>query len=152
VWIKQLVDFAVEVKFCPVRRLQADPSGRFIKEVGTFFKICCFQNCRRWPELLPKVEEWLNHTMADSAGFCPVELMFNESCPDLFKTFLKKDANQLPPDESLSDKVLRAYLRMKLRAGGRKKHQKRGQHEWKPQVGDIWFSSDANLFLKPQRE
>jgi hypothetical protein len=75
--------------------------------------------------------------MADSAGFCPVELMFNEPRPDLFKTFLKKLANQLPPDESLSDKVLRAYLRMKLRAGGRKKRQKISQYEWKPQVGDL---------------
>jgi hypothetical protein len=56
VWMKQLADLAIEVKFCPVRRLQADPSGRFIKKVGTFFKICCFQNRRRWPELLPKVE------------------------------------------------------------------------------------------------
>lgn len=137
VWKKQLADLAIEVKFCPVRRPQANPSERFFKEIGAFFKICCFQNHRRWPELLPKVEEWLNHTRADSAGFCPVDLMFNESRPDLFKKFLKKDADQLPPDESLSDKVLRAYLRMKLKAFRRKKHQKRGQHEWKPQVGDL---------------
>jgi hypothetical protein len=26
---------------------------------------------------------------------------------------------------------------MKLKAGRRKKRQKRGQHEWKPQVGDL---------------
>jgi hypothetical protein len=64
---------------------------------------------------------------------------------------LKKDADQLPPDESLLNKVLQAYLRMNLKAGRRKKRQKRGQHEWKPQVGD-WFSTDADLFLKPQRE
>jgi len=74
--------------------------------------------------------------MADSAGFCPVELMF-ESRADVFKKFLKRDADQLPPDENSSDKVLGAYLRMKLKAGRRKKCQKRGQHEWKPQVGDL---------------
>lgn len=120
-----------------MRRPQANPSERFIKEIGTFFKICCFQNHRRWPELLRGVEEWLIHTMADSAGFCALELIFNVSRPDLFKKFLKKDADQLPPDESLSDKVLRAYLKMKLKAGRRKKRQKRGQHEWKPQLGDL---------------
>jgi hypothetical protein len=73
---KQLDDLAIEVKFCPVRRSQANPSERFIKEIGKFFKNYCFQNHRRWHELLLKVEEWLNHTMADFAGFCPVELMF----------------------------------------------------------------------------
>jgi hypothetical protein len=57
-----------------------------------------------------------------------------------FKKFLKKDANQLPPAESLSDKVLRAYLRMKLKADRRKKHQKRGQNEWKPQVCHLVLS------------
>jgi hypothetical protein len=108
-----------------VRRPQANPSERFMKEIGKFFKIYCFQNHRKWPELLPKVEEWLNHTMEDSAGFCHVELMFNELRPDLFKAFLKKDADQLLPAESLSDKVLRTYLRMKLKAERRKKHQKR---------------------------
>lgn len=50
---------------------------------------------------MPKVEEWLNHTMADSNDFSPVELMFNETRPDLFKKFLKKEADQLPPDERL---------------------------------------------------
>ena len=139
VWKRQLADLAIEGKFCPVRRPQANPSERFIEEIGKFFKICCFQSHRRWPELLPKVDEWLNHTMADSAGFCPVELMF-ELLPDLFKKFLKKDANQLPQDESLLDKVLRAYLRMKLKTGGKKKCQKRGQHEWKPQGGDLVLS------------
>jgi hypothetical protein len=96
-WKKQFADFF------PVRRPQANPSERFMKDIGKFFKIYFFQNHRKWPELLPKVQEWLNHTMADSAGFCPVELMFNESRPDLFKKFLKKDADQLPPGDSLSD-------------------------------------------------
>jgi hypothetical protein len=60
--------------------------------------------------LLPKVEEWLNHTTVDFTGFCPVELTFIKSQPDIFKKLLKKDAAQLPPDESLLEKALRAYL------------------------------------------
>jgi len=42
---------------------------------------------------------------------------------------LKKGADQLPQDKSLSDKVLQSYLGTKLKAGRRKKRQKRGQHE-----------------------
>jgi hypothetical protein len=129
VWNKQLAELAIEVEFCPVRTPQANPSEQIMKKTGKFFKIYCFQNHRKWPELLPKVQQWLNHTMVNSTGFCPVELMFNESRPDLFKMFLTKDADQLPPAESLSDKVLRAYLRMRLKADRRKKRQKRGQYE-----------------------
>jgi hypothetical protein len=140
VWKKRLAELAIEVKFCPVKRPQANPSERCMKEIGKFFKIYCFQNHRKWPELLPDVEKWLNHTMADSTGFCPVELMFNESQPDLFKKILKKDADQLPPAESLSDKVLRAYLRMRMRADRRKKRQRKGKHEWAPKVGDLVLS------------
>ena len=75
---------------------------------------------------MPKVEEWLNHTMADSTGFYPVQLMFSESRPDLFQAFLKKDVDQLPSDGILSDKVLQIYLRMKLKAERRNKSRKRG--------------------------
>ena len=46
----------------------------------------------------------------------------------------------MTPHESLSDKVLGACLRMQLKAGRRKKRQKRGQHEWGPQVGDFVLS------------
>ena len=73
-------------------------------------------------------------------GFFPVELMFNELRPDLFKKILKKDADQLPLYESLSDKVLRAYVRMKLKSGRKKKRRKRGQKEWEPQMGDLFLS------------
>jgi len=84
-WKKQFADLAIEVKFSPVGRPQTNPSERFMKGIVIFFNIYCFQNHRRWPELLPEVENWLNHTMADSTGFCPVEIMFNELQPDLFK-------------------------------------------------------------------
>jgi hypothetical protein len=57
VWKKRLAEQAIEVKFFPVRRPQANPSERFMKEIGKFFKIYCFRNHRNWPELLPKVEE-----------------------------------------------------------------------------------------------
>jgi hypothetical protein len=64
--------------------------------------------------------------MTDSNGLCSVELMFNESRPDRFKKFMKKDADKLLSLESLLDKVLRAYLRMRLKAERIKKHQKEG--------------------------
>jgi hypothetical protein len=73
--------------------------------------------------------------------------MFNELRPYLFKTFLKKDADQLSAAESLSDKVLRAYLRMRLKADRRTKRGRANENrKWV-----TWFSPDAKLFPKPLR-
>jgi transposase InsO family protein len=38
-WKKQLTELAIEVRFCPVRRPQANPSERFMKEIRNFLKI-----------------------------------------------------------------------------------------------------------------
>jgi hypothetical protein len=32
---------------------------------------------KKWPELIHKIEFWLNTTIPGSTGFTPVELMFN---------------------------------------------------------------------------
>jgi hypothetical protein len=63
--------------------------------------------------LLPNIEEWLNGTVAGSSGFSQLELTF-KSPRDLFKKFMKKGADQVPPDESLFDYVLKAYIRKKV--------------------------------------
>lgn len=86
--------------------------------------------------MLLKREEWLNGTVAGSTGFSPLELTF-ESPRDLFKKFLKKGADQVSTDESLSDKVLQAYIRMKSKASRRLEGQKRGLYKWEPQIGDL---------------
>jgi hypothetical protein len=87
--------------------------------------------------LLPKIEEWLNETMSDSTGYSPVEIMYNEPRPDLFRRFLKKEADEKPPPESLKDKVLKAYLKMKMKAERRNRKHRTGKTVWEPQVGDL---------------
>lgn len=89
--------------------------------------------------MLPKREEWLSVTVENSTGFSPLELTF-ESPRDLFKKFLKKGADQVSPDESLSDRVLKAYIRIKSKANRRLKGQKRGLCKWEPQIGDLVLS------------
>jgi hypothetical protein len=86
------------------------------------------------------IEKWLNTTVADSTGFSQVELMHNDSRPDLFQVFLKKEADQLPPAEIVTDKILKAYIRMKSKADRRNKRRKKGIHKWEPQLGDLVLS------------
>jgi hypothetical protein len=75
--------------------------------------------------------------VADSTGFCPVELIFDKTKPDIFKKFLKREADLLPPTEGPADKELRAYLRLRLKADRRRERRKKGNFKWAPQVGDM---------------
>jgi hypothetical protein len=54
--------------------------------------------------------------LSDSTDYSPVELIFDSPTPDLFEEFLKKVSEQKPPAESLQEKVLNAYVRMKEKA------------------------------------
>jgi hypothetical protein len=71
------------------------------------------RNAKEWPELIPKIESWLNTTIPGSTGFTPVELMFNDNHHDLFSKILNKTKEQKPSDEDLQDKISLAYLTMK---------------------------------------
>jgi transposase InsO family protein len=115
-WRKKLAEHNVQVRFTPIRHPQANPSERCIREISKFCKIYCSQNHRKWAELLPKIEEWLNTTVADSTGFTPVEMLFQVKKPDLFEKILKKSPENLPEPETIGDKVMKAYARMRKKA------------------------------------
>jgi hypothetical protein len=99
-----------------------------------FRKIYCSQNHRKWAEVLPKIKEWLNTTVADSTGFTPVELLFEAKKPDLFEKILTKSPKNLPEPESVRDKVMKAYARMRKKAMDRKERRKTGNKTWEPKV------------------
>jgi hypothetical protein len=90
-----------------------------MKEIGKFCRMYCHLQHKKWPELVTKIEEWLNGTMSDSTGYSPVELMYGMPRPDLFSKFLSKSVDEVPPTESLQDSI------HKNEAVGRKKKQKK---------------------------
>src|SRR5215510_13198057 len=122
--------------YSPIRHPQANPSERCMREIGKFCGIYCSETHKKWPELLPHIEGWINGTLSDSTGYSPVELMFNNSKPDLFEKFLKKGPEQKPATESLQEKVLKAYVKMKEKATKRNERRSSGS-KWRPQVGDL---------------
>ena len=69
---------------------------------------------RKWAELLPKIKEWLNTTVSGSTGFTPLELLFEK--PDLFEGILNKSPENLPAEETIANKVMKAFARMKKKA------------------------------------
>jgi hypothetical protein len=135
-WRKKLAENDVEVRFTPVRHPQANPSERCMHEISKFCKIYCSQNHRKWAELLPKIEEWLNANVADSTGFTPVKLLFETKKPDLLERILNKSPENLPEEETIASKVMKAYARMKKKASVRKERKKAGNKIWEPKVNE----------------
>jgi hypothetical protein len=158
-WKKKLAQLDVSVKYSPIRHSESNPAERVMKEIGKYCKIYCHVTQKKWPELTPQIESWLNTTVSDSTGFTPVELMFNEKRPDLFAKILSKTKDQQPDTGSLQDKLTLAYLTMKQKAEKRKRRRKLGGTKWEPKLNEKVLlkcqpTSDAALgitakFLRP---
>jgi transposase InsO family protein len=136
-WRRKLGEMGIEVMYTPIRRPQSNPSERCMRQIGQFCKIYCSQNHKEWPLLLNDIEKWLNKSVSESTGYTPVELMFEEAAPDLFRSYLKKAADQLPAEETHQQRALMAYARMKERAARRNAKRKRGKTNWEPKIGDL---------------
>jgi len=97
-----------------------------MREISKFCKIYCSQNHRKWAELLPKIEEWLNTTVADSTDFTPVELLFQAKKPDLFENIFTKSPQNIPKPETIGDKVMKGYAKTRKKAKNRSERRKTG--------------------------
>jgi hypothetical protein len=135
-WKETLSKLNISVKFSPIRHPQSNPSERQMQEISKFFRIYCDVAQKRWPELTPQIEEWLNTAVSGSTGYTPVELMFGKPKPDVFERILRKTPEQKPAEESLENKLLKAYAKMKLKAEERKKKRKSGSAKWDPKLND----------------
>jgi hypothetical protein len=106
-----------------------------MKEISKVFRICCSENHRKWAELIPHIESWLNTTVASATGFTPAEIMFKGNGPNIFEAFLPEAPEGEPVLEDLQTKIAKAYKRMIRKTDARKKN-KMGKAHWKPKVTD----------------
>jgi hypothetical protein len=134
-WKKKLSEHEVEVRFSPVRHTQSNPSERIMKKLSKFCRIYCHQNHRSWAELLPRIMQWLNKTVASSTGYAPVELIFDVQRPDIFAKLLPQ-LEDSPENEELAAKVLKAYIKMKKKASKSDSRRKLGNSRWTPNVNN----------------
>ena len=87
-WKKKLSELDVTVRFSPIRHPESNPIQCVMRLIGKYYKIYCHATQKNWPELIPKIESWLNTTISGSNAFTSMELMFNDSRPDLFSRIL----------------------------------------------------------------
>ena len=60
-WRKQLLKQGVEPRFTPIRHPESNPSERYMRELSKFCRIYCTENHKKWAELLPYIENWINN-------------------------------------------------------------------------------------------
>jgi hypothetical protein len=89
-WKQKLSELDVTVRYSPIRHPKSNPVKCVMRETGKYCKIYCHTTQKKWPELISKIEFWLNTTIASSTGFTAVELMFNDIRPDIFSKMLNK--------------------------------------------------------------
>jgi transposase InsO family protein len=136
-WQKALAELGIKCKYSPIRHPESNPAERIMRELGKYFRIYCHETHKKWPELVPYIQNWLNSSVCESTGYAPVELLNRTPRPDVFRKILKKEADHLPEEEALTDKLLKAYARMKLRAEKRNKRRKTGSTRWEPKLHDV---------------
>jgi hypothetical protein len=136
-WRKALAELGIQCRYSPIRHPESNPTERIMRELSKNFKIYCHETHKKWPELVPYIEDWLNSSVSESTGYAPIELLSGKPRPDIFRKLLKKEADQLPTEEILADKLLKAYARMKLKEDKRNRKLKTGRTRWNPQLKDL---------------
>ncbi|GFG33330.1 hypothetical protein Cfor_09980, partial [Coptotermes formosanus] len=69
---KKLAELNIAVRYSPVRHLQTNPSQRHMCEISKFCKIYCHQTHKKWADVVPYTENWLNTTISGSTGYTAV--------------------------------------------------------------------------------
>lgn len=78
---------------------QGNPVERANREIGRLLRSFCHAQHTRWPNVLPDVQEWINHAVHDSTGFTPMEIHFGKSREEKhLKNINFPLASFLPPD------------------------------------------------------
>jgi hypothetical protein len=130
-----------------------------MREIGKACRIYCERNHKKWPELIPHIEAWLNKTVSDATGFTPHEMMYGGKAPRLFGELLPTSPEGETELLTQEQKECRAFARLKRRAEERTRRKKRGQRKWQPAVGEAilvetHYISDLNRgvtqkFMRP---
>jgi hypothetical protein len=135
-WKRTLQAHDVKCRFSAVRHPQSNPRERCMREISKFCRFYCYQNHKKWAELVPRIEYWLNYTVASTTLYAPVELMFGSKKPNVFERLMPKLPEGEQGQEELNQKLTKAYERLKQKSNKRKRRKKHGNSGWKPAVND----------------
>jgi hypothetical protein len=107
-----------------------------MKELGKYFRIYCHLSHKQWPELIPCIQKWLNEPVNSVTGYRPIELLGGTVQEEIFKNIIKRLPDEESTVESVHNKILKVYAKMKQRAEAKRNKRKNNHREWVPNIGD----------------
>jgi len=99
-----------------------------MREIGKFCRIYCHDNHKKWAELLPHIERWMNHTVASARGYTPNELMFGTERYNILRKLVPNLRDVDRETDSLEKKIAKAYEVMRNKATLRETTEKGQYH------------------------
>jgi transposase InsO family protein len=136
-WRKALEQLSIDVRYSPIRHPASNPSERYMRELSKYFRIYCHKTQKRWPDLLPTIQHWFNSTVCEGTGYTAIELMFDSPAPNLFAKLVPRYPGPHPKEETIAEKSMKAYTRMRQRAAARKERRQRARTHWNPKLFEI---------------
>jgi len=79
-----------------------------MRKLSKFCGIYCNENHRKWAELLPHIENWMNKSVCSSTGYTPSELMYGTERPNVFRKMVPKESWPQQEDEGIKETIRRA--------------------------------------------
>jgi hypothetical protein len=70
-----MTNLGIEVRYSPIRHPESNPTERVMRELEKYFRIYCRKTHKKWAELVPYIENWLNSSVCGVTGYAPVELL-----------------------------------------------------------------------------
>jgi hypothetical protein len=99
------------------------PPNEVMRELGKYFRIYCNETHKKWAELIPYVEKWMNSSLSSATGYTPIELMGENNKLKQFDTFRLPSQIPSKQKEDLPTKLLKVYSRMKLKSEKKKRRK-----------------------------
>jgi hypothetical protein len=107
-----------------------------MRELSKFCRIYFHDNHKKWAELLPQIEKWINNTVASGTGYTPTELMYGVRRPNVFDRVMPKVQGLERAEEDIATKLEAAYAKMKQKAAARERRNKKGNAIWMPKLNE----------------
>jgi hypothetical protein len=91
---------------------------------------------KKWAELLPHTEKWINKTVSSWTGYIPTELVHGVKDPNVFDKAMPKVQVLGQEEEDIAAKLEGAYAKFRRKAAVRERRQKEGKAIWTPQLNE----------------
>lgn len=121
-WRKALQEADIRVTFTTVRNAPSNPSERYMKELGRFFRTYCHDRHTSWAKFVPTIEKCLNNVPHSSTGRSPIEIVTGRKPTSSLQPIIDQYLNI--PEENLTNIRAKVHKFLLENAQRRIKRQK----------------------------